>query len=86
MRPWAPAHPEIPPRPASRIGVLASGSGTILEAIIAAGLPVRLVVADRPCRALDVADAAGVPAVLVDRSGFGGFGPDFDRDRLHRGA
>ena len=45
-----------------RIGVLASGSGTILEAILAAGLPVRLVVADRPCRALDVAVRASVPA------------------------
>jgi phosphoribosylglycinamide formyltransferase-1 len=62
-----------------RIGVLASGSGTILEAIIAAGLPVRLVLADRDCRALEVAGAAGIPAVLVDRAAFGGFGPGFDR-------
>jgi phosphoribosylglycinamide formyltransferase-1 len=66
---------------AVRIGVLASGSGTILEAIASSGLPVRLVVVDRPCRAVDVAEAAGIPAVLVDRSRFGGFGPDFDRDR-----
>ncbi|MGO8870004.1 MAG: phosphoribosylglycinamide formyltransferase [Acidimicrobiales bacterium] len=64
-----------------RIGVLASGSGTILEAVIAADLPVRLVVADRPCRALDVARAASIPARLVDRARFGGFGPGFDRDR-----
>jgi phosphoribosylglycinamide formyltransferase-1 len=64
-----------------RLGVLASGSGTILEAIIAAGLPVRLVVTDRPCRALDVAHAAAVPAELVDRAEFGGFGPGFERDR-----
>ncbi len=63
------------------VGVLASGSGTILEAVIAAGLPVRLVVTDRPCRALDVAAAAGLPAELVDRSGFGGFGPGFERHR-----
>jgi phosphoribosylglycinamide formyltransferase-1 len=62
-----------------QIGVLASGSGTILEAIIASGLPVRLVVVDRPCRALQVAEAAGIPAALVDRSDFGGFGPAFDR-------
>ncbi|MGH9081181.1 MAG: formyltransferase family protein, partial [Acidimicrobiales bacterium] len=65
----------------ARIGVLASGSGTILEAIIDAGLPVRLVIADRPCRALEVAAAAGVPARLVARSEFGGFGRDFERVR-----
>ena len=63
-----------------RIGVLASGSGTILEAIVADGLPVRLVLVDRPCRAIEVARAAGIPAVLVDRAAFGGFGPAFDRD------
>jgi phosphoribosylglycinamide formyltransferase-1 len=62
------------------IGVLASGSGTILEAILAADLPVRLVVADRPCRALEVADRAGVDRLLVDRAGFGGYGAAFDRD------
>lgn len=62
------------------IGVLASGSGTILEAILADGIPVRAVVADRPCRALEVAEGGGVPAVLVDRRSFGGFGPAFERD------
>lgn len=67
-----------------RIGVLASGSGTILEAILATDLPVRLVAADRPCRALDVAAAAGIATVLVDRSDFGGFGPAFDRDGYTR--
>jgi phosphoribosylglycinamide formyltransferase 1 len=64
-----------------RLAVLASGSGTILEAIVAAGLPVRLVVTDRPCRALEVAAAAGIPSEVVDRSAFGGFGPAFRRDR-----
>jgi phosphoribosylaminoimidazolecarboxamide formyltransferase/IMP cyclohydrolase len=61
------------------IGVLVSGSGTILEAILDAGLPVSVVVADRPCRALGVAADAGVPGSLVDRAAFGGFGPGFDR-------
>jgi phosphoribosylglycinamide formyltransferase-1 len=61
------------------IGVLASGSGTILEAILAADLPVRLVVADRDCRALEVARDHRVPTELVDRATFGGFGPGFDR-------
>src|SRR5712691_5592752 len=42
-----------------RIGVLASGSGTILDAIVDAGLPIGVVVVDRPCRAIDVADRAG---------------------------
>jgi phosphoribosylglycinamide formyltransferase-1 len=62
-----------------RLGVLASGSGTILEAILATDLPVVVVVADRPCRALDIATEAGIDATLVDRSGFGGFGAGFDR-------
>ena len=50
-----------------RIGVLASGSGTNLEAILAAGLPVAVVVVDRPCRATEVATAAGVPSEVVLR-------------------
>jgi phosphoribosylglycinamide formyltransferase 1 len=62
-----------------RIGVLASGSGTILQAILVAGLPVRLVVTDRPCRALEVATEGDVEAVVVDRSAYGGFGGGFDR-------
>jgi phosphoribosylglycinamide formyltransferase-1 len=60
-----------------RLAVLASGSGTILETILDAGLPVELVVADRPCRALEVADEAGIPAELVERSSFG---DTFDRE------
>jgi phosphoribosylglycinamide formyltransferase 1 len=60
--------------------VLVSGTGTIFEAIVAAGLPVRLMIADRPCRAFDVAHEASVPALLVDRSEFGGYGAAFDRD------
>jgi phosphoribosylglycinamide formyltransferase 1 len=59
-----------------KLGVLASGGGTNLGAIIAAGLPVSVVVVDRPCAALDVAINAGIPAELVARESFG---PDFDR-------
>jgi phosphoribosylglycinamide formyltransferase 1 len=58
------------------VAVLASGTGTILGAIVEAGIEVVVVVADRPCRALEVAEAAGVPAVLVERTTFG---PGFDR-------
>ena len=61
------------------LGVLVSGSGTILEAILEAGLPVKVVVSDRPCRGLDVARSSGVPAELVDRRESGGFGVAFDR-------
>jgi phosphoribosylglycinamide formyltransferase-1 len=60
-----------------RLGVLASGQGSILEAIVEAGLPVEVVVVDRPCGATSVAEAAGVTAVLVERTSFG---PGFDRD------
>jgi phosphoribosylglycinamide formyltransferase 1 len=60
-----------------RLGVLASGSGTILQAILDAGLPVAVVVADRECQALERAAAANVPTELVERTSFG---PDFDRD------
>jgi phosphoribosylglycinamide formyltransferase-1 len=60
-----------------RIGVLASGSGTNLEAILAAGLPVVVVVVDRPCRATDVAAAHGLASVVVQRDSFG---PSFDRE------
>ena len=66
---------------AVRLGVLVSGSGTILEALIANGVPVALVAADRPCRGLDVARDAGVAALLVDRGDYGGFAADFDRAR-----
>jgi phosphoribosylglycinamide formyltransferase-1 len=59
-----------------RIGVLASGGGSILAAILADGIPVEVVVVDRPCGATDVAAAAGVEAVVVARSSFGA---DFDR-------
>jgi phosphoribosylglycinamide formyltransferase-1 len=59
-----------------RIGVLASGSGTILGAILDDGIPVEVVVVDRPCRATDVAAAHGVDAVLVERQSYG---KDFDR-------
>jgi phosphoribosylglycinamide formyltransferase-1 len=59
-----------------RIAVLASGSGTLLEAILDDGIPVQLVLVDRPSRATEIAAAHGVPALLVERSSFG---QDFDR-------
>jgi phosphoribosylglycinamide formyltransferase 1 len=59
-----------------RLGVLASGQGSLLEALLEAGLRISVVVADRECRALEVAGAAGVPSELVKRDSFG---PRFDR-------
>jgi phosphoribosylglycinamide formyltransferase-1 len=56
--------------------VLASGSGTVLGAILGAGLPVAVVLVDRPCPAVGLAEAAGVPAVTVLRDSYG---RDFDR-------
>jgi phosphoribosylglycinamide formyltransferase 1 len=67
-----------------RLAVLASGSGTILESIFAADLPVALVAVDRRCRALEVAARAGVEGILVDRASFGGFGASFDREGYTR--
>ena len=49
--------------------MLASGAGSNLEAILATGLPVAVVVVDRPCRATGLASDAGVPAELVEWSG-----------------
>jgi phosphoribosylglycinamide formyltransferase-1 len=59
-----------------RLAVLASGTGTLLEAILADGLDVVLVAVDRPCRAVEVAEAAGVPVAQLLRDSFG---KDFDR-------
>jgi phosphoribosylglycinamide formyltransferase-1 len=66
---------------AVRLCVLVSGSGTILEALVDKGVPIALVGSDRPCRGLSVAHNAGVESVLLDRADYGGFGPDFDRER-----
>lgn len=77
-----PQAPSWPGGRGPRVAVLASGSGTILEAMLEAGVPVTVVLADRPCRALDVARAAGVAGILVDRRARGGFGPGFDRWRF----
>jgi phosphoribosylglycinamide formyltransferase 1 len=58
------------------LGVLASGTGTILQALLDSGLPVAVVVVDRSCGATARAEAAGVPVELVERTSFG---PEFDR-------
>lgn len=59
-----------------RLAVLVSGTGSILDAMVEAGLPVSLVVADRPCGALQRASGHKIQAELAER---GSFGADFDR-------
>jgi phosphoribosylglycinamide formyltransferase-1 len=65
-----------------RLCVLVSGTGTILEAMLHAGLEVSLVASDRRCRGLDVAFGADVETLLVSREDFGGFAKSFDREGL----
>jgi phosphoribosylglycinamide formyltransferase-1 len=60
----------------SRLAVLASGSGTILRSMLDRDLPIAVVLADRPCGALVIAEGAEVSTELVERTNFG---PDFDR-------
>ncbi len=59
-----------------RLAVLASGTGSILGAIVDAGLEVALVLVDRPCRAIELAEVHGIDSVVVERSGYGA---SFDR-------
>lgn len=56
--------------------MLASGTGTVFGAILDAGIPVAVVLLDRPCRAADLAEEAGVAVEIVERESYG---PDFDR-------
>lgn len=59
-----------------RLAVLVSRTGSLLEAMLERSLPIALVGADRPCRALQIAQDAGVPSVrLLPRS----FDETFDR-------
>jgi phosphoribosylglycinamide formyltransferase-1 len=55
---------------------LASGAGSILEAILDQQIPVQVVVVDRPCNATAIAEAHGVASEMVERASFG---KDFDR-------
>jgi len=60
-----------------RLAVLVSGTGSLLEAFLNEGLQVDLVLADRPCRGIDVvAKEKNVPTELVLRTDFS---PNFDR-------
>jgi phosphoribosylglycinamide formyltransferase-1 len=59
-----------------RIAVLASGSGTILGAMLDRGLPIAVVLTDRPCGAVAIAEQRNIAVEVVRRASFGA---DFDR-------
>jgi phosphoribosylglycinamide formyltransferase 1 len=59
------------------VAVLASGTGSILNAMVSDRLPISVVLVDRPCGAEVVAAEAGIPVARVIRSSYG---PGFDRD------
>ena len=56
---------------------MVSGSGTLLEAMIENGLPIRVVATDRPCRAQEVTRTHGLDLVVLERTDFS---PSFDRE------
>lgn len=60
-----------------RVGVLVSGTGSVLDAIIDSGITPSVVISDRPCLALEKAEGNGIAAELVERTSFKA---DFDRD------
>jgi len=67
--------PDAPPR--LRAAVLASGSGTILDAMLEAGIPIELVILDRVCDASKVAESHSVACDLIERTDFSN---GFDRE------
>lgn len=53
-----------------RFAVLASGGGSILEAMLDQGLSPYVVCADRHCGALEIAERAGIERLLIERESF----------------
>lgn len=54
--------------PAMRLAVLASGGGTVLQAILGAGIPVDVVLTDREAPAEQRARDSGIPVIRVNRA------------------
>ncbi len=62
---------------------MASCTGSLLESMIEDGLPISLVLVDKPCKALGIAEQAGVSTEFIDRCDFGWrakVGDDWDRE------
>jgi len=64
-----------------KLAVFVSGTGSLLEAMIAAELDISLVLADRECRGLHIAEKFEIPNELVRRKSFKA---DFDREGYTR--
>ena len=69
--------PASNPRDELGLAVLASGTGSILQALVDDGLPITVVLVDRPGGAEQIAKSAGIPLERVIRESFG---PGFERD------
>lgn len=54
-----------------KLAVLVSGTGSLLEAMLAQNVPIGLVLADRDCRGIEIARQAKIPTVTVFRTAFG---------------
>lgn len=54
----------------NKLAVFVSGKGSLLEALIQAGIPLALVLSDRPCRGIDIATAAKIKTVVLTRTTF----------------
>lgn len=66
-----------------KIAVLVSGSGTILNAMIEAGVPIGFVLADKDCKGIQIAHDAHIPNMVVNRNAYGyhkDAGDDWDRE------
>ncbi len=59
------------------IAVFVSGTGSNFKAMLTAGVPVALVLADRPCVALLLAKEKGIHSILLERKEFSA---SFDRE------
>lgn len=75
-----------------KLAVIVSGSGTLLERMLADKLPITLVVAEKPCRGLEIAQAAGITTELYARNDWGWDNarkwddqPNFDRTGFSNG-
>jgi len=65
----------------AKLAVLVSGTGSLLEVMLQEGLEISLVIADRKCRGIEIAEEWGVPIELIERTDFS---KGFDRDGYTR--
>lgn len=74
-----------------QIAVLVSGSGTLLEAMLKEDVPIRLIIADRECRGVEIAKQyhdehdLDMEFVVIDRRDYG-YGRDQNWDRRNFSA